>query len=144
MPEEFSRYIDPLLALSPQVIFALYTAFNVALLLLLSLLTVRARVRNGVTLGDGGKSAMAQAMRAHGNASEYIPVGLILLLALINVGAPTWVLHTQAGTLTLGRVLHALGLYSAPGPSIGRFFGMILTWISMLTGIAATLYLVSV
>lgn len=144
MPDEFMRYVDPLLALSPQVIFALYAAVNVALLLLLSLLTVRARVRNNVTLGDGGNQAMAQAMRAHGNASEYIPIGLILLLALINVGAPTWVLHSQAGLLTFGRVLHALGLHSAPGPSIGRFLGMILTWSSMLIGAGAVLYFVSV
>ncbi len=144
MPEDFMRYVDPLLALSPNVIFALYTVFNTSLLLLLSLLTVRARVSTSVMLGDGGQTKMQQAMRAHGNASEYIPIGLIMLLALINIGAPTWVLHIQAGTLTLGRVLHALGLHAAPGPSTGRLLGMTLTWASMLFGAGATLYFLSI
>ena len=127
--------LEPLLALNPNAIFALYVAVNAVLLLILSVLTVRARIATGTTLGDGGKPRMLQTTRAFGNASEYIPIGLIMLYALVVVGAPTWLLHVQGATLTLGRVFHALGLHAVAGRSTGRVLGMLLTWASLLIGI---------
>ena len=128
------------MALEPSSIFALYVAANASLLLLLAILTVRNRLKNGVSIGDGGQTPMIQAIRAHGNASEYIPIGLVLLLALTMVDAPSWVLHLHGSLLTLGRVMHALGLYHAPGRTVGRFFGINLTWISMLIAIVGIVY----
>lgn len=130
--------LAPLLALDPVHIFAFYAAANSALLLLLALLVTRARRATGTSLGDGGNARMSQAMRAHGNASEYIPIGLILLYTLVLVGAPTWFLHLHGASLTLGRVFHALGLYAGPGVTLGRFTGILLTWSSMLIAIAGT------
>ncbi len=127
--------IEPLLTMPPVIIFALYVAANAALLLILAVLTTRARRATGTSLGDGGNARVTQAMRAHGNAAEYIPIGLILLYTLTLVQAPTWLLHLHGATLTLGRVFHALGLYASTGVSIGRFLGMILTWVSMLIAI---------
>jgi uncharacterized membrane protein YecN with MAPEG domain len=132
--------LEALLTMPPVVIFALYTAANAALLLLLAMLTTRARRATGTSLGDGGNARVAQAMRAHGNAAEYIPIGLILLYTLTLVQAPTWVLHLHGGMLTLGRVFHALGLHASAGVSIGRFLGMILTWASMAIAIAGTVH----
>ena len=129
--------LAPLLALNPQAIFAFYAAANALLLVILSVLTVRSRLSTGTSLGDGGKPELVQATRAFGNASEYIPIGLILLYAMVAVGVPTWLLHIQGATLTLGRVLHALGLHAVAGRSTGRFFGILLTWIALLIGIAA-------
>ena len=131
--------IEPLLALSPQAIFALYASANAFLLLFLAVLTTRARRATGTSLGDGGNARMIQATRAHGNAAEYIPIGLILLWAMVGVGAPTWLLHIQGATLTLGRVLHALGLHSSTGVSIGRFLGILTTWASLLIGIVGAI-----
>lgn len=135
--------LEPLLALSPQAIFAFYAAANAFLLLLLAMLTTRARRATRTSLGDGGNAQMIQATRAHGNAAEYIPIGLILLWALINVGAPTWLLHLQGATLTLGRVLHALGLHSSTGVSLGRFLGILTTWASLLIGIVGAIFCAS-
>ena len=135
--------LEPLLALSPQAIFALYAAANAFLLLLLAILTTRARRATGTSLGDGGHTRMIQASRAHGNAAEYIPIGLILLWALVSVGAPTWLLHVQGATLTLGRVLHALGLHASAGVSIGRFLGILTTWVSLLIGIVGAIFCAS-
>jgi uncharacterized membrane protein YecN with MAPEG domain len=132
--------LAPLLALQPVTIFALYAAANAALLLLLAVLTTRARRATGTSLGDGGNARMTQAVRAHGNAAEYIPIGLILLYTLTLVQAPTWLLHLHGAMLTLGRVFHALGLHASTGVSIGRFLGTILTWLSMAIAIAGVLY----
>lgn len=136
--------LEQLLALSPVIIFVLYAAANASLLLILSVLTIIARNVTGTTLGDGGKPRMQQSVRAHGNASEYIPIGLILLFALVQVEAPTWVLHAQGGLLTLGRVFHALGLYAGPGRTIGRFLGMVLTLTSLLIGIVGIVWFAAI
>ena len=130
--------LAPLLQLDPTHIFAFYAAANAALLLILAMLVTRARRITKTTLGDGGNTRMSQAVRAHGNASEYIPIGLILLYALVLVGAPTWFLHLQGATLTLGRVFHALGLHAGAGVTLGRFVGIFLTWSSMLIAIGGT------
>lgn len=127
--------LEPLLTMPPVIIFALYVAANAALLLILAVLTTRARRATGTSLGDGGNARVTQAMRAHGNAAEYIPIGLILLYTLTLVQAATWVLHLHGAMLTLGRVFHALGLHASTGVSIGRFLGIILTWVSMLIAI---------
>lgn len=91
-------------------------------------------------MGDGGHERILKAVRAHGNAAEYIPIGLLLLLACVQTDVPPWFLHAVGASLTLGRVFHALGIHATPGRSIGRTLGMVLTWTSMILGIAGPLY----
>ena len=67
---------------------ALWSALHLLLLLGLSLLVVRQRRRHGVALGDGDVAELACAIRAFGNASEYIPMGLVGLTSLTLAGAP--------------------------------------------------------
>jgi hypothetical protein len=45
-------------------------------------------------------------------------------------------------TLTVGRILHAIGLSRTIGPSPLRFAGMVLTWIAFVVGIAGVLWFV--
>jgi uncharacterized membrane protein YecN with MAPEG domain len=44
--------------------------------------------------------------------------------------------------LTLGRILHAVGLSRSTGVSTWRFLGILLTWIAYIVGIVAVLWLV--
>lgn len=133
-------HCNPLLMLEPFNIFALYAAANAALLLFLSIIAVTRRLALGVSVGDAGNQKLTRAVRAHGNASEYIPIGLLLLLACVQSGAPPWFLHAVGASLTLGRVFHALGLHSSTGLSFGRTLGMVLTWTSMILGIVGPMY----
>ena len=71
---------------------------------------------------------LLRAQRAHGNAAEYVPLVLVLLLALALVKAPAVLLHGVGGGLAAGRVLHAIGLYQSSGASVGRMLGILLTW----------------
>ena len=48
------------------------------------------------------------------------------------LGTGTLILHILGIALTLGRGLHAYGLLTDPGRSIGRVTGTALTWLVLL------------
>ena len=51
---------------------------------------------HGVALGDGGHArSSTQAIRAFGNATEYVPAGLVALAVLAMVGAPPLLVHAD-------------------------------------------------
>lgn len=59
-------------------------------------------------------------VRVHGNATENIPIALILLLALELSGVPSMWLHVLGGALVLARLLHAVGfLAKVPTTVVG-------------------------
>jgi uncharacterized membrane protein YecN with MAPEG domain len=123
--------------------FGFYAAVNALIMLALSMRVVRARFRTNTAIGDGGKPEMAAPLRAHANNAEYIPVALILLWALASpLGRSIWLIHGMGVTLTLGRILHAIGLSRSIGPSPLRLAGMVLTWIALVVGIAGVLWFV--
>jgi hypothetical protein len=128
-----------LLNLPPLNTFAIYAAINGLILLFLAMNVVRQRVLTGAhAVGD--KDAMIQAQRAHANATEYVPIVLILLYMLAQLGAPLWMLHTVGGLLTVGRILHAVGVYETPQRSVGRFVGTNMTWLALLVGAIGAIY----
>ncbi len=107
--------------------FGFYAALNAFIMLVLSILVVRARVVTQTEIGDGGKPAMAAPLRAHANNAEYVPMALILMWALTTpLGTSIWLIHGLGVPLTLGRLLHAIGLSRSTGVSTLRFLGMIL------------------
>ncbi|HTK80625.1 MAG TPA: MAPEG family protein [Rhizomicrobium sp.] len=124
--------------------FGFYTALNALIMLILGMLVTRARVRTQTDIGDGGKPEMAGPLRAHANNAEYVPTAILLMWALTMpiFGASIWVIHGIGASLTIGRILHAIGLSRSVGPSALRFIGMILTWIAYVIGIVALFWLV--
>jgi uncharacterized membrane protein YecN with MAPEG domain len=72
---------------------ALWTGLNLLALLVLSLLVVRQRGKHKVLTGDGAVPELLQAMRAFGNATEYIPAALAGMVALAVVQAPPLAVH---------------------------------------------------
>ena len=129
--------------------FAFYAAVNALIMLVLGMLVTRARVRTQTDIGDAGKPEMAGPLRAHANNTEWTPMALLLMWVLTGMGfansglsASIWVIQGMGVTLTVGRILHGIGLTRSIGPSALRFIGMILTWISYVIGIVAILWLV--
>lgn len=114
-------------------IAAIYAGLNILLLLALSVRVMLLRRAKRVSLGDGGDPELRRAMRAHGNAAEYIPAGLagLILAALLDPATPAWLLHASGGALTLGRFAHAIGL-TLGDLNPGRPIGMTLTWAAFL------------
>jgi len=107
---------------------ALWAALHILLLLGLSLLVVRQRRRHGVALGDGGVPELIWAIRAFGNATEYIPMGLVGLAALTLAGAPPLAVHPAGLVLFGGRLAHAIGLSRSGEASPLRAGGVAATW----------------
>lgn len=125
---------------------AFYVAINAALMLLLGYHVVRTRRRTRTRLGDEGKPEMLQAIRAHGNAVEYIPIALILLIMARWLGAGLLIIHAIGATLTAGRLLHAAAFlrgdfWDRNTLPAGRYWGMVLTVTSITFGILACMWL---
>lgn len=110
----------------------LYLALGGLLLLVLTVRVIARRREQKIGLGDGGDAVLLRRSRAHGNAVETLPIGLLMLVGLELAGGGAWMLHLLGGMLLLGRVLHAWGLSSRSGVSVGRFHGMLLTMLAML------------
>jgi len=113
-------------------ITALYAGLLGLLVLALAARVVQGRVQGQIQFGDGGNAGFIQRQRVHGNAVEYVPIGLVLLLLAELNGSSPLVLHTIGGTLFVGRALHAFGLSQSTGTTPGRFVGTILTWLAIL------------
>lgn len=125
--------------MTPIAAAAVYTGVNILILLFLSFRVVGRRRSAQVSLGTGGDADLEVRVRAHGNASEYIPATMLGLFIAASLGAPLWAVHAIGGVFTVGRVLHGIGLSGnimAP-----RALGMVLTWLGMLTSGVATLWL---
>ena len=118
------------------LIVTFYAGLNGLIALVLAVLVVRLRAKTKTDLGSGGHPALEQAIRAHGNFIEYVPIILLLLLLLELCGTRPIVLHALGGSLTIGRILHAWGLYTTPGESFGRLSGVLLTWATLLIAVA--------
>lgn len=119
---------------------SLWVGLHLLLMLALSALVVRQRQKHKVPFGDDGVPELAQAIRAFGNASEYIPVGLAGLIVLDLAGAPPLLVHIAGLVLFAGRVIHAFGLSTSGGTSIPRALGMTLTWAAYVFLAVATLF----
>jgi uncharacterized protein len=119
---------------------SLYVGLNILIVLGLTFLVIRQRRAFKCVIGDGGHKPLVLAIRAHANAVETIPLGMIGLVVLASSGTDAWLLHVLGASLTLGRGLHAYGLSHAEGTSFGRMAGMLLTLTSLaLTAIMCVL-----
>lgn len=118
---------------------SVYAGVNLLILFFLAFGVVGARQKHKVSLGDGGNPAVLQAMRAHGNATEYIPAALVGLgLMAILDPVPLLAVQILGGLFTFGRVAHGIGLSNNGGVSAGRMIGILSTWVAFL-GIAGFL-----
>ncbi len=119
---------------------AFWTGLHLLLLLVLSLLVVRQRQKHKVALGDEGIPELAQAIRAFGNATEYVPAGLAALAVLTVVQANPLTIHISGLMMFSGRCLHAIGLSGSGGTSFPRVIGITVSWLAYIFMAAALLF----
>ena len=111
------------------------TAILAAMLLVLGLNVSRMR---GVTGKTGGShfpsdpaSGLLKAIRAHGNAAEYVPT-LIVLFLLVGARSPAAVAIPLIAGATTARLVHAYGLITSPSlamPTTSRLIGALGTYL---------------
>ncbi|TGN38836.1 MAPEG family protein [Marinobacter confluentis] len=112
---------------------AVFAAALGLLLLVLSLLVVRYRLKFKQGLGVSEDIDFQAAVRAQANLVEYAPTGLIMLaIAELNGVSGTWIYWTGLG-FVVGRLLHAFGMVNGRGgPHMARMVGILLTWLAIV------------
>lgn len=119
------------------MITSLYAAILTLFIVWLSLRVIRLRGSKKVRLGDGGYSELQVAIRAHGNAVEYIPLALVLLALLEFSHARAALIHAGGIVIVAGRLLHARGLLT--DTLRYRVLGMQLTLFALIALAVANL-----
>lgn len=113
---------------------SLYFGLLALLLVFLSVRVIQLRYRYKAEIGDGGAPELQRAIRAHANFIEYVPLALLLILMADLVGHEKWVVHVLGIALLIGRLAHAWGFTTAPGPNLGRGLGVALTTLVLVAG----------
>lgn len=125
----------------PIEITGFYTALLAILFVYLSILVAQHRLKNRVSMGDGGDPHFQTFIRAQANFAEYVPLILLLMLTAELNGADPLLVHGMGTSLLIARLLHAYGLIKHLGPSWQRLWGVLLTFSSLLFGAVVNLIL---
>ncbi|MFG6247203.1 MAPEG family protein [Vibrio diabolicus] len=92
------------------MITALYASILAIQIIWLAVQVIKQRRLNQVAYADGGVEALQIARSAQSNATEYIPITLILMALLeFNSAYPTWI-HLTGIIFVIGRIIHARGI----------------------------------
>ncbi len=86
---------------------AIYAAILTFVYVKLALNVINLRHQNKVSLGDGSREDLQQAIRSHGNFAEYVPLGLILLGCLEANHIHWTIILLLGGLFTTGRLYYA-------------------------------------
>jgi uncharacterized membrane protein YecN with MAPEG domain len=100
------------------------------LMLVLGVRIVQFRMKARISLGIGDSDDLETLVRAHGNAAEWIPIGLILLFLAEQAQGSHWLVIGGAALLVAGRLLHPFGLANR-SPNPFRTLGMVFTWTAV-------------
>ncbi|SDZ85188.1 MAPEG family protein [Microbulbifer marinus] len=112
---------------------ALYAGLCAILLIALASRVVLFRRSKKVGIGSGKDRLDEVRIRVHANATEYMPIALLLLLiAELNGLGILW-LHILGALFLFARLLHAFGLTAGKGGyHLGRFWGTAISWTVIL------------
>jgi uncharacterized membrane protein YecN with MAPEG domain len=122
-------------------IIGVYIGLNLIINLLLAYRVSANRVRANVMTGTGDDSGLYNANRAHVTNSEYTPIILIGLVGLHLLSGSIYVIHAVGLLLTVGRILHAMGLSTAATKSSPpRLIGTLMTWVAQLIAALGCLF----
>jgi uncharacterized membrane protein YecN with MAPEG domain len=112
----------------------LYIPLFALLILNLSMLVIRERLRHKVVFGEGGEEArrLRRAIRAQANAVEYVPISLLVLMGCELAGMSTLILHLWGGGLLIARISHAIGISRTEGTNHFRAAGALFQFSYLL------------
>lgn len=106
---------------------SLYASLLAAWMLYLAFQVIKQRRKHRVSHADGEVEDLKVVRGAHSNATEYIPIALLLLFLAEFNGLYLTLVHVFGLSLVIGRVMHGLAILKKTFK--GRYWGMILTLI---------------
>ncbi len=121
-------------------ITVLYAGLLGLLHLTLTMRVIRGRQTLSVSLGHGGDAELERRIRGHANFVEYVPLVLVLMLALEGTGAASGLIHGIGIILVIARALHGFALAYTESWFPGRFYGTLLTLIVLAIASLAAVY----
>lgn len=121
-------------------ISAVYIALSGLFLLLLGLDVVRGRWKYRDSTEQGRETPLARRIRVHANAAEYLPIALLLLIAVENLVPIVWLVHALGILLLVSRLIHAVGLRGMAGESFARVLGTAGTMLMISTAAILVLF----
>ncbi len=113
---------------TPVPVTLLYGGLNALLVTLLGVYVSLLRLKLRKYVGKELPRELVFPVRAHGNAAEWIPLGIVLLALLELSGAGGTALHVLGGSFLLARVIHASGIL---GKSFVSTAGATLNYVVM-------------
>lgn len=119
------------------MITALYAAILGFLGAALTINAIRHRVRSGVSTGDGKDARLAQAIRAHANFSEQVPLALLVISFAEVLGSRPLVVHVLGVVLVGARLVSAYALNQSLTQSPQRNFSAAVTQLVVVAASAA-------
>jgi len=122
------------------IIIAPYVAVLGLLGAALTINVIARRVRSGVESGDGGLAKLAQAIRAHANFAEHVPLALIVIALAATLGTRPLVVHVLGIALVAARLASAYALNRSLAQSPLRQFGGGMTVLVIIAASAAILF----
>ena len=101
----------------------------------LGLRVIWLRSGNQAPSGDGGNRELHNAIRAHANFAEYVPISVLTIALLEMSGLSALRVHLLMGALLFSRLLHPFGLDARPTSAhfyIFRTGGITLTFLVLI------------
>lgn len=120
------------------VVTSFYSVILAFFFSFLSLRTIVARRKAGISLGVHESPDLLRKSRVHANFAEYVPFTLLLMGLSEIGGASVLILHLSGMMLLIGRVLHWYGVDREKQKSIPRIVAMQFTLFA-ITLLAFTL-----
>lgn len=112
---------------------AVFAAVLGLLLVVLSLLVSRFRLKYRKGMGVTDDRDFEAAVRAQANLVEYAPMGLIMLAIAELNGVASGLIYWTGMAFVVGRILHAFGMINGRGgPHMARLTGALLTWLGIV------------
>lgn len=125
------------------LISSLYISCSAMLIVWLSLQVIKLRHRHKISIGNGNISELETAIAAQHNTIEYIPIMLLLLIAMEVNQVSVILIHLFGILILLGRSLHAKAMLT--NNMALRVRAMQITiWTIILLAVANLFWLVSV
>lgn len=123
--------MDFLTAMSPAQAAAMNIGLLILMMLGLKMYVGASRARLKLPSGETSPE-FNRATRVQLNAVEDVPVLMVGIAGLALLGMPAWYIHMCGLVLLVARILHAYGLASSSGFSIGRLAGTMGTLLAFL------------
>ena len=118
----------------------LYLSLLSSLALAITIRIVKCRIKTGIGFGGGDDDFLTRQIRVQANLLEnFLPFSILFILTEIS-NFSVILLHIVGGTFIVARLLHAYGFSQTSGRSFGRYYGTVLTWLSLMVLIAVNFY----